>query len=267
MPTATVNGAPLHYVDEGAGPAVVLLHAFPLSSAMWEPQVASLASTHRVVAPDARGFGASPPPESAPAAMGHYAADVAALIAALDLGPVALVGLSMGGYVAFEVLRRHHPIVRALVLADTRAQADRPEIVARRTSQQEQVAGGDVAGVLDALLPGLLSEATHRDRPEVVARVRSIMETASPPGIVAALEAMKSRTDATAELAGIGVPALVIVGDDDALSPPEVAAAMAGALPRGRLAVIPGAGHLSNVENPTGFTAALEAFLGEVGPP
>lgn len=265
MPTATVNGLRLHYLDEGHGPPVVLLHAFPLTSEMWEPQIAALAPGHRVIAPDLRGFGGSDAPDDVGQySMAAFASDVAALVDHLDLGPVVLGGLSMGGYVTFEMLRRHRSLVSAVILADTRAAADSPEAKVRRSGQQEEIRAGDVSGVLDTLIKGLLSEATHRDRPEVVARVRAIMDSVPTQGLVGALEAMKGRPDASDELAGIDLPTVVIVGTQDALSPPDVAAAMVDRLPEGRLVEIAGAGHLSNIEQPAAFDDALQAFLGQL---
>lgn len=266
MPSIHLKDVRLEYLDEGSGPPVVLLHAFPLSSAMWKAQVEHLASSHRVVAPDLRGFGGSDAPEDpASYSMGAFAGDVVGLLEHLGCGPSVVCGLSMGGYVAFELLRRHRGLLRAVVLADTRASSDPPEGIERRTSQQEQVRRGEVAPLLDNLIGGLLAPATHEGRPEVVSQVRAIMETASPQGIIGALEAMKRRGDATAELGGIDLAALWIVGEDDALSPPDVARQAVASLPDAGLDVIPGAGHLSNVEQPDRFNQSLTAFLDRIG--
>jgi 3-oxoadipate enol-lactonase len=151
--------------------------------------------------------------------------------------------------------------VRAVVLADTRAGADTPEVRERRTAQQEQVRSGAVAAFRDAMVGSLLSDETRGSRPDVVARAREVIEQVGVDSIVAALEAMKRRPDSTGELAGIDEPALVVVGEHDGPAPPAVAEEMVAELPHGRLAVIPGAGHLSNLEAPEAFNRALRSFL------
>jgi pimeloyl-ACP methyl ester carboxylesterase len=262
MPSAEVDGARVHYLDAGAGePVLVLLHAFPLHAGMWLPQVEHLSATNRVVAPDLLGFGGSDAPES----MYRYtmlgSADlVAGLLDHLGLDRVVLGGLSMGGYVAFAFLRQYPERVRGLILADTRAGADTTMVFEKRTDQQDQVARIGTTALIETLLAGLLSEETRANRLDVVERVRRLM--ANPPaGFIGALEAMKHRPDSTEELASITVPALVIVGEDDSLSPPDVARDMQGRIPGAELAVLPHAGHLSNLEAAEEFNAAVASFL------
>ncbi|MGH9276735.1 MAG: alpha/beta fold hydrolase [Acidimicrobiales bacterium] len=244
------------YLDEGSGnPAVVLLHAFPLDAAMWEPQIEALSSQWRVVAPTLAPEAHDPPSVDA------MADTVALVIDELGLGPVVLGGLSMGGYAAFAFLRRHRELVRALVLADTRPGADTPEVRERRSNQQAQVWAEGPEPIFDAMLQTLPSEHTRQHRPDVLARIRRVMDGVPAERVVASLEAMKHRPDSTPDLAGIDVPALVIVGEEDAVSPPDVAEDMRDRLPDARLAVIPRAGHLSSLEDPDAFTTELRAFL------
>lgn len=263
VPFVEVDGVRLHYGDAGSGePALVLLHAFPLHSGMWAPQVRHLAAHRRVIAPDLPGFGRSDAPDSMYRyTMSGFADLVAGLIKHLRLGPVALCGLSMGGYVAFALLREHPERVSALVLADTRAGADTTMVYDRRTDQQDQVAQIGTAALIEVLLGGLLSEHTLAARLDVVEQVRGLMAN-SPAGYIGALEAMKYRPDATAELAGIAVPTLIVVGEDDSLSPPEVAQDMQQRIRGSALAVLPRAGHLSNLEASEAFNAAVAGFLG-----
>lgn len=237
------------------GPAVVLLHAFPVDGEMWRPQLDALSDRWRVIAPDIVF-----PEPSVDAA----ADQVAELLDDLGLVRVVLGGLSMGGYVAMAFWRRHRERVRAVVLADTRPGADTEEVRDRRSRQQEQVAGGDTAAVVDAMVDGLPGSFTKQYRPDVMAEIRRLCERATADGVTAALEAMKRRADSTPDLATVDVPALVVVGEEDALSPPDVAQAMCDALPAGRLARIPRAGHLSSLEDPAAFNAALRAFLAEL---
>ena len=262
MPFATVSGTTLHYLDAGGGdPPLVLLHAFPLNAGMWDEQIAAMAPRWRVVAPDLPGFGETPPSDGSEASVDGWADLVAELLRQLGLGPVVVGGLSMGGYVAFALRRRHPELVTALVLADTRAGADTPEVVERRTNQQQKVSAGKTDEVLDAMLGTLLSDVTREERPDIVERARALMATTPPATIVAALEAMKNRADATGELGGIDVPVLVLVGEHDVPAPPSVAQEMVEGVPDGRLEVLPRAGHLSNLEVPEAFNRALGSFL------
>lgn len=265
---ATVDGARLHYLDEGAGePALVLLHAFPLHAGMWAPQVEALSTRVRVVAPDLAGFGGSDVPDDPDAySVEAWADSVAGLADHLGLGRIVLGGLSMGGYAAFSFLRRHRARLAGLVLADTRPGPDTPEASDRRSAQQRQVAGEGTAALIDTLVEGLLSEHTRLRRPEVVETVRGLMDNAAA-GYVGALEAMKRRPDSTPELAGIDVPTLVVVGGDDRMSPPDVARDMHAAIPGAELGVLPGAGHLSNLEAADAFNAAVMGLLGRCQEP
>ncbi|HET9443801.1 MAG TPA: alpha/beta fold hydrolase [Acidimicrobiales bacterium] len=268
MPWFDRPGGRLFYRDEGAGdPPVVLLHAFPLGSAMWLRQIAALAPRHRVVAPDLRGFGASDVPhDPADYSVDRWAGDVAALVSALALPPVVVVGLSLGGYVAFALLRRGDVPMAGLVLADTRAGEDTPEIRARRTEQQQGLAGSaDPTVLADTLLTPLVGPRSSA-RNETLARARELLAANRSAGVVGALDAMKRRPDSTALLAGIAVPTLVVVGDQDQPSPPEVAREMAGAIPGARVVVVPDAGHLTNLEQPDAFNRAMRDFLDRLAP-
>ena len=262
MPFAEVDGVRLHYSDVGAGePALVLLHAFPLHSGMWAPQLEHLSANRRVVAPDFLGFGGSDAPDSMSRyTMLGYADLLAQLLDGLGLERVALAGLSMGGYVAFAFLRQYPHRVSALVLADTRAAADSNEVYERRTDQQDQVARIGTTALIEVLLGGLLSDHTRATRLELVEQVRRLMANPAA-GFIGALEAMKHRPDATDELSGIAVPTLVVVGEDDALAPPDVARAMHERIPGSELAILPRAGHLSNLEAAEEFNAAVDDFL------
>lgn len=258
-----VEGVQLHYVDVGVGdPAVVLLHAFPLHSDMWAPQVACLAATHRVIVPDLKGFGKSSAPEGAESySMGDYVRQVIGLVEALGLERIVLGGLSMGGYVAFSLVPRHLDLLAGLVLADTRAGRDTPEAFKRRTDQQEQVRQEGTDALVETLLGGLLAPDTLENRPQLVEQVRRIMASNPPAGFIGGLEAMKARPDSLPTLGAIKVPTLVLVGQHDAPSPPDVVRVWQERIPGSELVVIPGAGHLSNMEDPETFNGALTDFI------
>ena len=248
----------------GDGPPLVLLHAFPLTSAMWEPQVAGLAGVARVVTPDLRGFGGSPPGADEPS-LDHAADDVAALLDRLGLGPVVLGGLSMGGYVAMAFLRRHPGRVAGLLLADTKAGADPAAARDNRLRIADRLdADLSPAVLVEDVLPGLLGETTAAERPEVVARVRAMVGSAPPAAAAWAQRAMAARPDSLDVLRGVDVPALVLRGAEDALSGPADVAAMADALPQGRLETLPRAGHLTALEVPDEVVRAVHGLLARV---
>lgn len=250
------------YEDRGAGPAVVLLHAFPMCRWMWRPQLDALDGEYRVLTPDLPGFGSTP---AVPGVTIDVMADVVAefLAAANVPGPVALGGLSMGGYVALAFARRHPDKLRGLILADTKAEPDDDAAKRNRDKMLTALADGTLpaAGVVDQMLPKLLGDDTRANRPAVVAEAKRIGAAQPKDGIVAAVTALRDRPDAGPGLANIRVPALVLVGEQDAVTPPDGAKALADRIPGGRLVVIPGAGHLSNLEDPAAFTAAVREFL------
>ena len=256
----------MHYIDQGSGRTpLLLLHAFPLHSGMWRSQIDAFAADRRVIAPDLAGFGSSDAPEEPSAySMARYADDVAGLLSALELERVVVVGLSMGGYVAFSLLRRHRSVFAGLVLADSRPELDTDEVLERRTNQQTKVREEGTAPVIEALLGTLLSEDTRDKRPEVVEEVRRLMSDSPPAGFVGGLDAMKRRADSSDLLGAIDVPTLVVVGEHDQPSPPEVGRAMHERISGSRFVVVPEAGHLTNLEAPDAFNRALADLLSEV---
>lgn len=255
---------PLVHREAGSGLPLVLLHAFPLSSAMWLEQRELLGARCRVITPDQRGFGGSPLGDDPPS-LTECADDVVALLDRLELEQVVLGGLSMGGYVAMELLRRAPERVSALLLADTKAEADAPEAREGRMRVAETVEREGTAQLAEQMLPALLGPTTLERRGAVAGRVRGLITAAPPAAVAWASRAMAARADSTETLQGVDLPALVVVGEQDALSPVAQAQAMVDALPQGRLVVVREAGHLSAVEDPGSFAAAVTGFLDELG--
>ena len=255
----------LAYREAGAGRPLVLLHAFPLSATMWLEQRDGLASECRVITPDQRGFGGSPLGEDEPS-LDTAADDVVELLDRLDLEQVVLGGLSMGGYVAMALLRRHPERVAGMILADTKANADPDAAKANRERIAAAVESDESSTVLvDEVLPALLGTTTTSSRPLISGRVRGLVQAAPAAAVAWAQRAMAARPDSFEILRAFDRPSLVIVGQEDVLSPPADAEAMAEALPRGRLVVIPEAGHLTAVETPEAFNAQVAGFLAELG--
>jgi pimeloyl-ACP methyl ester carboxylesterase len=260
MRNQTSADGTIGFDDVGRGPAVVLLHAFPLSRAMWRRQVEALQDSYRLVVPDLRGFGDSAGFPGAPS-VDQLADDVARVLDEIGLRRAVAGGLSMGGYVALAFARRHPTRLRGLVLADTRAEPDDEAARANRDKLIAQAAGGTGASLIEGMLPRLLSPATMAGRLEVVEEVRQIASAQVSAGIVGALQALRDRPDARPGLAAIDVPTLVLVGRDDALTPPALSEGLARAVRGARLVLLDGAGHLSNLEQPAAFNAALREFL------
>lgn len=246
--------------DEGDGVPLVLLHAFPLHAGMWD---AVRPRGSRVLAPDQRGFGASPLGDDEPS-LDRCADDVVALLDRLGLDRVVLGGSSMGGYVAMAMARRAPERLRGLVLVGTKAGADPDAARAGRLAMAEVLDRGDRTPLRETVLPALTGTTSGSERPEAVQRVAELAEQAAPAAVAWAQRAMAARADSVDGLRGLPVPALVVVGEEDVLSPPAEAQAMADALPQATLFVLPRTGHLLAVETPQALTSAIEAFLREV---
>lgn len=259
------EGARLYLADRGLreGLPVVLVHAFPLAHRMWEPQLAALSGEFRLVAYDVRGFGESDVGD------GQYTMellvdDLLAVLDGLAIERAVVCGLSMGGYIALRAAEREPARLRGLVLCDTRSEADSDEGKLKRAAAIRKVKREGVAAFAAELAPLLLGPTTRRARPELEARVREMIEANSPAGICGAQLAMAARTETTAALPGIGVPTLVLVGEEDGLTPPSDSEAMRRRIPGAEMATVPAAGHLSNLESPEAFTHHLRDFLRRV---
>ncbi|MBK7832857.1 MAG: alpha/beta fold hydrolase [Gemmatimonadetes bacterium] len=259
---AYCGGIEIGYDDVGSGDAVVFLHGFPHHRALWASQVAALVDRARCIAPDLRGFGESSvhPPYS----VDQYADDLAALLDSLRIERAVVCGLSMGGYVALAFWRRHRARVRALILMDTRAGNDSAE---GRERRDQMIALARLRGseaVADAMITGMVGKRTREKCPEVVDDVHRMLESAPVDGVVGALEALRDRPDSTATLETIDVPTLIVVGEDDVLTPPGEAMLLHAGIRGSTLEVIAGAGHVANVERPAAVNHVITEFLAKV---
>jgi pimeloyl-ACP methyl ester carboxylesterase len=244
----------------GEGTPVLLLHAFPLDSRMWLPQVEALAG-YQVIVPDLRGFGAARAMAGERSDIELLADDVARLLDQRKLERVVLCGLSLGGYVALAFARRHPERLGGLLLLDTNAGVDSEEARADRLAMADRVLAEGVGFMPEVMLPRLLGETSRRERPEVLRQVTETILDQDPRGIAAAQRGMAERPDATASLAQIDVPTLVIVGAEDQLTGPDEARTIAEAVRDARLVQVPGAGQLVNLEQPGPVNEALLDFL------
>jgi 3-oxoadipate enol-lactonase len=254
---ALIDGISLHFEVHGNGEPVLFVHGFPLSGRLWDPAVALLQDRFELIVPDLRGHGRSGVSEDV--TMARYADDLAALLdVAGAKGPVTVVGHSMGGYIAFELYRRHPERIRALVLVDTRAGTDTEEAAEGRREMARRVLRDGSRVIADALVDRLFAPPTPDALRE---RWHEIMASTPPVGVAAALRAMAERPDSHPMLREIDRPVLVVVGADDAITPPEEARRMHEAVPSSRLEVVPEAGHMTPVEQPERFAEVLRDFV------
>lgn len=261
-----IDGIRIAFETRGVGVPVVLLHGFPLNRRMWDPQLDALSSSAQLIAIDLRGHGESDAPLWR-YTMERFGDDVLAVLDHLRVARAVFVGLSMGGYIALSVMRRHADRVQALVLTDTKAQADTEQGRAGRFHMAQAAHRHGGAPVADAMLPKLLAPETHRTQPALVRHVRSMIEGMAVSGIAGDLMAMADRPDSVPLLSTIHCPTLVIVGESDQATPVADARLMAETIPGAHLAIIPQAGHLPNLEAPQRFNDVLGHFLAALNPP
>lgn len=261
-----INNFSIGYDDHGAGQPIIFLHAFPLNRQMWDADVRSLLTQgalqgqFRLVSLDWPGFGESDIVNDV-STMEEFADIVAQMMDTLGMQQAILCGLSMGGYAAFAFLRKYPERLAGLILADTRPGADTPEAQANRENVARIALDEGTEAIANMQLPRVISDYTRQHEPQVEAYVRQMINAATPQGIAAASLGMAQRQDSTDLLSSISVPTLVIVGEQDALTPPAVAQAYAAQIPNAQYTTIPYAGHLSNLEQPEAFLQAVRGFL------
>lgn len=259
---AALPGIQFGYDESGYGLPVVLLHGFPHDRSVWSAQRVALADRVRCIVPDLRGFGDSS--THGPYSMDQYADDVVHLLDWLSVESTVICGLSMGGYIAMALWRRHPERVRALVLCDTRMGADTPETRTAREAMMLLARREGARAIAEQQIAGMVGKTTRERRPDVVNHIRTVMARQSVAGIVGALQALRDRPDSRETLRTVSVPTLVLVGEEDVLTPVAEARAMAEVLPsvaRVRMEIIAGAGHVTCVERPSATTHALADFF------
>ena len=255
----SVDGADLAVEVRGEGTPIVFIHGFPFDRTMWRHQLAGLSRWKRV-ALDLRGAGASSGPADG-YSVARYADDVVQVLDALALEQAVVCGLSLGGYIVFDLLRRHARRVRAAVFCNTKSAADTPEARRGRDEMAALAEREGAAAVAERLVPQLLAPATFAAQPDVVAQVREMINRTPLAGLVGALQALRDRPDSTPLLGSIGVPTLVVAGGDDRITPADGMRGMAQAIPGAQFAVIPAAGHLAPLEQPLATSRIVADFL------
>ena len=256
---ALLNNIEMGYDEGGAGVPVIFVHGFPHDRTLWTPQLQGLTVQARCFAVDLRGFGETT--AAAPYSVDQYADDLAGFMDVLHIERAVIAGLSMGGYVAFAMWRRHAPRVRGLVFSNTKAGADSDEAREKRKSVIKVAREQGSGAVADAMITGMLGKTTRAKRPDIVNTVHRMMSAAPVDGVIGALQAMMDRPDSNSTLGTIDVPSLVVTGDEDAIIPIEEARVIQSGIRGSSLEVITGAGHLSNLERPAAFNHVVSEFL------
>ncbi len=257
MPSANLGDATIHYRDAGSGnDAILLLHAFPLSSEMWTPQLSYLGTRFRVIAPDYRGLGQSRPATDA-LTLDLIVDDLVGLLRQLGIRRAAVAGLSMGGYVAFALYRRAPDLVRGLALCCTKATPDNEEQKAAREASAQAVLSKGLGWMAKDFAPRVLRPAPD---PDVLANVQALIRAGTPEGVASAQRAMARRVDSVPTLSLIRCPTIVVAGEEDQLMPAGEALRMVNTIRGSRLVRIPAAGHMANLENPSAFNTVLSSF-------
>jgi 3-oxoadipate enol-lactonase len=257
--------AEIAYEVLGEGTPVLLLHAFPAHHGLWLPAAQALINRYRVILPDLRGHGDSGVGDG-PAPMEKHAADLVRVLDDVEVGRAVVAGVSIGGYVFFEFWRRYRGRVAAVILCDTKAQADTPEARAGRLKSADEVVERGTEPFVESMVPRLFGRTTLNSRPDLVDGARRMMMRMSPAGISAVQRGMAERPDSVSTLKTINVPALVLVGEEDTLSPLADAELMRRNVAGSQLKVIPRAGHYAVWEQPEAVGSAVRKFLDWVRP-
>jgi 3-oxoadipate enol-lactonase len=263
MNKLTIRGIEMTYVDCGVGTPLLLVHGFPLDHSMWNAQIDAMADAEgcRVIAPDLRGLGQS---EASPGVvtMEDMADDLASLLDELKIDePVVFCGLSMGGYVAFQFALKYADRLAGLILCDTRAASDTPEMVATRRATAEEVLGEGSGNLVAGMIPKLFGKCSAGRCPQMVTALRQVMLENNRQGTASAALGMAERPDVTASLGKIDCPTLVIVGSEDAITPAAEMRSVAEAIPNCQFVEIPDCGHMSPMEKPDEVNAAIAQFI------
>lgn len=263
--TATINGVPIHYVDTGSPSEmpVIFVHGFPFSHEMWKGQLEVVSKVHRALAYDIRGHGQSFVGDGQYTIEGHVE-DLIGLLDHLAISRTVIVGLSMGGYITLRALERNPERFLAAVLCDTRSEADTNEGKIKRAQSMKSVKENGSEAFADEFVKAIFAPETFGTNPDAVAMIQTVIARTPPLSIAGTLLALASRTDTTPGLPDIHIPALILVGEFDSITPLSSARVLHQAIPGSDLHVIPSAAHMSNIENPDVFNEQLLIFLRKV---
>jgi 3-oxoadipate enol-lactonase len=260
MPRFRSDDAEIVYELVGSGPPVVLLHPFPVNHEFWSPIVPALSSRYQLILPDLRGHGGSEIGDG-PSSMEKHARDLTRLLDETGVRQAAFIGVSIGGYILFEFWRRFRERVNALVICDSRPQADTADARANRLKAASDALELGAGQFIESMIPKLMGHTTLSTRPDLVDGARRMMNKMSPEAINRVQRGMAERPDSVADLRTINVPALIVIGDEDILSTPADGELMRQHIPASQLKIIPKAGHYAPWEQPEAVGVVLRQFL------
>ncbi len=253
----------ISWTAQGRGTAIVFVHAFPLDSSMWEAQVAGLRDSARVITIDLPGFGGNPSDRFLNS-IDDAADAITALLHSEGIDRAVIAGCSLGGYISLAVARRHPGLLHGLLLIDTRAGADAPEVRASRHATAAAVRERGLDPIIKMMVPKFFSPSSLARTPELPAIATAMMRRVVPEAAAFMSEAMAARPDSTPILTSITAPTCIIVGSDDVLTPPSEAAVMHRTIPGAGLVTLDGCGHLPSLEQPDALTSAIATFLSRI---
>lgn len=259
MATCRIRNTDWHYCEQGQGTPLVLIHGFPLDHRIWKHQLAGLSDCCRVIAVDLKGFGKSVSTEAF--TMESMADELHQLLQQLGALPCVIGGLSMGGYIALAFAEKFAADLKGFILVDSKTEADPQAAKENRQKLADLAMHSGAAPVAAQMMPKMLATSAFADKPDVVKVMQQIMESVPPLTIASACYAMRDRPDRTALLSTFTFPSLVVLGESDVLIPVSMGEAMKQLMPKGQLAVIPSAGHMSPLEQPEAFNDVLRKFM------
>jgi pimeloyl-ACP methyl ester carboxylesterase len=259
---ARENGPELQALVTGTGEqALVLLHGYPFDHSMWAPQIRDLGEETRILAPDLRGLGKSEYKRGEITSMTTHAEDTIAWMNAVGMQRAVVAGLSMGGYVAFEMWRKFRPRLAGLLLLDTKAEPDSTEAKAGRDRAQQDIARGGMAAICEGTVERVLGKTTRATKAGVVEHMRRMILATNPNGAIAALGTLRDRPSSVPDLPGINIPTIVAVGEEDELTPVANSETIVAGISGAELRVLPKSGHVSSLEAPDEVTRAIRDLL------
>ncbi|MBK7969294.1 MAG: alpha/beta hydrolase [Bacteroidetes bacterium] len=258
--TKNISGFTIAYDDMGEGTPIIFLHGFPFNKSMWKDQYDYLKQNFRVIAPDLRSFGNSKD-DSSELSMDLFANDLIALMDDLKLDKVTVCGLSMGGYIALNAIQRYPERFDTIILCDTQCNADTEEGKAKRYKSIEEIKSKGTSEFTEGFLKNAFHPDTLTSKPEIVSDTRTMMLSNSIQAFTHGLKALAERKDTCSKLDQINVPALIICGSDDTLTPVSKAQYLHENIKGSQLSIIPKAGHISNMEQPDEFNKIVYDFL------
>lgn len=259
MSSIKIGNTSWHYLEKGTGQPVVLVHGFPLDHRIWLNQLEGLSDRFRVIAVDLKGFGQSQSAEAF--SIDSMADDLAEFLSQINATPCVVAGLSMGGYVAFSLAVRHPELLKGLIIVCSKAEGDARAAKEARQTMADLATTGGAKPVADQMLPRMFCQKTYDARPELAVRLREIMESCPPATIANACFAMRDRINRTPDLPGLEMPVMIVLGQEDVLIPQALGLKMARSCQRGKLAMIPNAGHMAPMEEPAAVNQAIADWV------